>query len=81
MRGWLRNLNRWMSAQQLVRNSILLISAEMVAKTLGLAVLYGGWRLKGVLGAQLLSAVAAAVLAFFILKRLAPPVAHRWGVT
>ena len=211
MRGWLRNLNRWMSAQQLVRNSILLISAEMVAKTLGmvffalvarflgakelglyafamalanfiviparfgfenlvqrqvgrdpastrryfmdlgaakvlislavlgllvsilgllrpqdlsvlalaaaftlvysfmeftnsffranqrpelelrvrtffsvanlvlgLAVLYGGWRLKGVLGAQLLSAVAAAALAFFILARLAPPVPHRW---
>ena len=36
MRGWLRNLNRWMSAQKLVRNSILLISAEMVAKALGM---------------------------------------------
>ena len=211
MRGWLRNLKRWMSAQKLVRNSILLVSAEMVAKSLGivffalvarflgakelglyafamalanfiviparfgfenlvlrqvgrdpastrryfldigaakvlislavlallvsilgllrpqdlavlalaaafalvysfmeftnsffranqrtelelwvrsffsvanlvlgLAVLYGGWQLKGVLGAQLLSAVAAAVLAFAILNRVAPPVAHRW---
>jgi O-antigen/teichoic acid export membrane protein len=45
---------------------------------LGLAVLYGGWRLKGVLGAQLLSAAAAAVLAFFTLKGLAPPAAQRW---
>ena len=46
---------------------------------LGLLVLYAGWRLRGVLLVQLINAAVAAIIAFFILARIAPPGRCTWN--
>lgn len=45
---------------------------------LGLAVLYAGWRLVGVVSSQLLSVVLAVLLGVWILRRIARPVKTHW---
>jgi len=46
---------------------------------LGLLVLYAGWRLRGVLLVQLINVAVAAIIAFLILTRIAPPGRCAWN--
>jgi O-antigen/teichoic acid export membrane protein len=46
---------------------------------LGLLVLYAGWRLRGVLLVQLINVAVAAIIAFLILARVAPPGRCAWN--